>query len=421
LKNIKNKLVKLKEDKNFLEYPLWILDRRSSITKYSLEKDNGTYEISTSSNKLPDRIDKLILYYLMLVLFENNFEDEISVTRYRVVKNVFSCKGATFYYNRILKSLERWHGISVKFEGIFFNGENHTTRGFHIIDSYKFDHKTGEIMIRFNKNYVEQIKSSNYYKLIDFNEVKKLKRDISVRLYEILTKQSLPWHIGVKKLAEKLTLNKKYPSDILSKLYPAINEINKNTDLKVLFSSEKNKEGKTICIFEKMVESQLPTTADSDNKSSVSPIILKAIPREYQVNSVFKIIEPYHDKPDYVISNIKYTNGKYDKNYSAYLKLALQEDYAKVNREVKEKKDKVVQKKKDHILEKKNQEKLLKQKVWDYFNSLPEGERLKFRSDAEEKMSAALKFIKIPEGRKDIINAQIEKDMIMELKQGQKL
>ncbi|MCK5683790.1 hypothetical protein KAJ27_06700, partial [bacterium] len=55
---------------------------------------------------------------------------------------------------------------------------------------------------------------------------------------------------------------------------------------------------------------------------------------------------------------------------------------------------------------------------WDYFNSLPEGAQFKFRSDAEEKMSAALKFIKIPEGRKDIINAQIEKDIIMELEQG---
>ena len=94
---------------------------------------------------------------------------------------------------------------------------------------------------------------------------------------------------------------------------------------------------------------------------------------------------------------------------------------AKVNREVKEKKDKIVQDKKDHVLEKKNQEKLLKQKAWDYFNSLPEGEQVNFRSDAEEKMSAALKFIKLSEGRKDIINAQIEKELIVELERGRKV
>ncbi len=410
-----------KEDKNFLEYPLWVLNKRNLIKKYSFKKKNGTFEISTSSDKLPDRIDKLILYYLMLELFKNSFKTELCVTRYKIVKNVFKSKGATFYYDRILKSLERWHNLSIKFEGVFFDGENYTTRGFHIIDSYKFDHKTGKITIKFNDAYISQTKNSNYYKLINFNEIVKLKRDTSVRLYEILLKQQLPWTIGIKKLAEKLTLDRKYSSQIIIKLEPAVNEINKNTDLKVLFSSEKNKEGKTICIFEKMVESQLPATAESDNKSSISPVILKAIPREYQVNSVFKIIEHYYDKPDYVISNIKYTNGKYDKNYPAYLKLALKNDYAKVNREVKEKKDKIVREKKDNVLEKKNQEKLLKQKAWDYYNSLQEGEQVKFRSDAEEKMSAALKFIKIPEGRKDIINAQIEKDMIFVLQQEKRL
>ncbi len=411
----------IKDDKNFLEYPLWILSKRSSVVKHIIEKENGIYEISTSSDKLPDRIDKLILYYLMEKLFEGNPNSPIITTKYKIVKNVFGCKGTAHYYKRVLKSLERWSKISVEFKGIFFDGENYTDRFFHIIESCIFDYKTNKISVSFNKDYIEQIKSSNYYKLIDFNDVIKLKRDVSVRLYELLVKQRLPWTIDINKLAQKLTLARKYPSDIIIKLKPAVNEINENTDLKVLFSSEKNKEGNTICIFDKMVKSQLPATVKSNNKSSISPVILKAIPKEYQVNSIFKIIEPYHDKPDYVISNIKYTNGKYDKNYPAYLKLALKNDYAKVNREVKEKKGKIVQEKKDHIQEKKNQEKLLKQKAWDYFNSLPEGEQFKFRSDAEEKMSAALKFIKIPEGRKDIINAQIEKDMFAELKQGRKI
>ena len=211
----------------------------------------------------------------------------------------------------------------------------------------------------------------------------------------------------------------------------AVNEINKKTDINCTYNLLKAQGNKNSHIkFKvkrnnqfKLLKKLKPLDKNLHlffDKTILPKDVMDVLPEDYQINSIYHQIEPYFDNLDFLVSNIEYSNKNCKENYPAYLKLALKNDYAKVNREVKEKKDKIVQDKKDHILEKKNQEKLLKQKAWDYFNSLPEGEQVNFRSDAEEKMSAALKFIKIPEGRKDIINAQIEKDMIAELEQGRK-
>ncbi len=147
---------------------------------------------------------------------------------------------------------------------------------------------------------------------------------------------------------------------------------------------------------------------------------MKILPQEYRINSIYSLIDPYLNDLDFLTSNIEYANKNCTKNYLAYLKLALKEDYAKVNRETKEKKDQIVQEKIDYIQEKKDKEKVLKQKAWDYFNSLPEIEQFNLKSNAKETISAALKIIKIPERRNDIIKAQIEKDLIVKLEQGRK-
>jgi len=210
----------------------------------------------------------------------------------------------------------------------------------------------------------------------------------------------------------------------------AVKEINEGTDIiceytlikgngnkysHIKFNVKKNEKFKLSNSISIAENKQLSLLEDN---TEIPAEILNILPAEYQINSIYRQIEPYFNDLNFLVSNIEYANKNCDKNYLAYLKLALKNDYAKVNREVKEKKGKIVQEKKDHILEKKTQEKLLKQKAWDYYYSLPEGEQFKFRSDAEEKMSAALKIVKIPERKNDIINAQIEKEMIMELKQG---
>jgi hypothetical protein len=94
----------LKDDINFLEYPNWLISKRNSPKTYTIEKDNGEYVISTTENidRLPDRLDKIILYYLMSLLMKNDFEDRVvDVSRYQIAKEALG----SFRYDRIMLGL----------------------------------------------------------------------------------------------------------------------------------------------------------------------------------------------------------------------------------------------------------------------------------------------------------------------------
>lgn len=263
-----NKLI-VKDDINFLEYPNWLLDEKDKVKEYIIKKENGTYKLSTASDTLPTRFDKIVLYYLLHELFKTTKlnSTKIITTRYKVAKNIFSPPPDVIQkklkkirnvgkneYSRIMLALKRWTDVSIEFEGIFYEGDNYTTRFFHIIDSVKLDHKTKELYIAFNEQYIKQLRETEFYKYINFNEYKKLTKPISVRLYEILIKTFKgrdTWQIDIINLAEKLTLSIKYPAHIFAKLTPAVKEITSKTDLKIKFKYDKESR---ICTFIKNEE-----------------------------------------------------------------------------------------------------------------------------------------------------------------------
>lgn len=364
---------RLKEDKNFLEYPNWVLDKKSEIKSFLIEKDSGKFEIKTTADRLPDRTDKLILYYFLSLVFQNNFKDKLSLTRYQIVKNVFDCKGVPYYYKRVLTSIQRWHEISIKFDGIFFDGENYTTRGFHIIESYSFDHKSGEINIKFNSDYLDQLKHSDYYQIIHFNKIKRLKRDVSFMLYELLIKQKLPWKIKLLTLAKKLTLKKKYDSQIIEKLIPAINEINKNTELKLIFSHQKNNHGEAMAIFEE--ETVIKSRSLLTSNLQIPTKIIELLPESKRTNKNYELINSYLEQGFdcvYIESNIKYSKINSTKNFSLYLSKALKLDYARSFREENQIKT--------HVEKEKRQLEL--------FNRKEEEEKNKFSEDSKNFISS---------------------------------
>jgi len=323
----------LKDDINFLEYPNWLVSEKEAPKTYTIEKDNGKYVISTTEDidRLPDRTDKIILYYLMSFLMKNDFKDRlVEISRYRIAKDVLG----SFKYDRIMLGLRRWHNISINFHGIFYDGDGYSTRYFHVIDNVIL--KDNKLKIFFNIDFLEQIKASQYFKLINFNEYKRLKRPVSARLYEILVKtfkERDEWQIGIIKLAEKLTLSEKYPSQILKKLTPAVNEINTNTALKI--NLDYNKETH-ICTFTKVKPID---SVSSKNKPEESPLPLEddrlnaltsLLPPEHQgKKTIHDILDRAYQKHgfDYVARNITYTNRHCKGNYRAYLNKALKEDW----------------------------------------------------------------------------------------------
>ncbi|MCK5685405.1 replication initiation protein [bacterium] len=295
---------------------------------------------------------------------------------------------------------------------------------------------SGKLIFEIPYMLKDKILNPNIYTPLNILLIAGLKSKYSIVLYELLrdylnspvfpklTIDNLRELLGVENGKYKLFKDlKKWVID------KAIEEINKKTDIRCSYTLIKTKGNRYSHIQFNLRKNTNFKINDSGpkhllennlhlffDKTTLPKEVLEILPEEYQINSIYHQIEPYFNDLNFLISNIEYCNKNCDKNYSAYLKKTLENDYAKVNREVKEKKDKIVQEKKNQIQEEKNQEKLLKQKAWDYFNSLPEVDQFKFRTEAEEKMSAPLKIFKASDRKNDIINAQIEKDIIRYLK-----
>ena len=231
-------------------------------TVWTIQKPNGKYEM-ISPMGLPKHFDKIVLYFLLYKLYrEKNLNSYLlTTTRYEIAKNVFY--GIKDFgknkYDRVMKSLKKWTALSIHFKGgLFYGGDGETERFFHIFDEITLRKESGELTIKFNESYITQLKETKFYKLIDFEQYKKLHKTSSARLYEILAKnykERSEWAIGIQLLAEKLTFEKRegaqgyYPSDVLRYVKPGIQEINKKTDLEIGFTY--NKETGT-CIFKKL-------------------------------------------------------------------------------------------------------------------------------------------------------------------------
>lgn len=254
----KNKIVK--DDINFLEYSNWTIGENKKVTTLTVSKPRGKYEVLCSLG-LPKHFDKIILYCLLHRLYkEKGFSSlTLKTSRYEIAKNAIG--GNHFgknQYDRIMESLKRWKSIAIFFDGVFYEGGGYVSKGFSIIDEYTLHKESGELIIRFNESYIKQLNETKFYKLIDFEQYKTLQKSSSARLYELLVKtfkERNEWAINLQSFAEKMTFEKRegaqnyYSSDILRYLKPAIDEINKKTDLS--FDFYFNKDNGT-CVFKKV-------------------------------------------------------------------------------------------------------------------------------------------------------------------------
>lgn len=255
----------IKDDINFMEYSNWLIDRKSKATLWRVEKDHGKYEIICPLG-LPKHFDKIVYYSLLYKLHrETKFETyAITTNRYEIAKSIFDVQHfSKNVYDRIMDSIKKWKSVSIYFEGLFYGESGYMVRGFSIIDQYNLNKETGELTIKFNEMYIKQLKETKFYKLIDFEQYKKLHKASSARLYEILIKsykERNEWAINIQALAEKLTFEKRegaqsyYPSDILRYIKPGINEINKKTDLAIDFQYNKETH---VCVFKKLAKKKV--------------------------------------------------------------------------------------------------------------------------------------------------------------------
>ena len=329
----------IKQSINFLEYPLWFQDDRlaEKLPLGQVWSDREGY-VYRSGYKIPVKTDGIFLLYLLLQSQSNNYAESLSLTRYQIIKEC----GKTIskvWYDRLEESLNRWLRVDISFKGSFYDGQKYSNMAFHIINSWKLNENTKKLEVTFSPEFLQMMRGRRFFKYINFTEFKRLDSSLATRLYELLSKTFHgrdSWEIEAMKLAKKIPLALKYPSDVIVKIKVAINRINKYTKLQILFSTRQKERGKAILIFSKLPtekQSKLivkQPTFDESLADSEFKQVLNVLPAEkQQQKTIIEIIQKFYKQfgADYVIRNIKYTNKSSTKNYRSYLLKALKSDW----------------------------------------------------------------------------------------------
>ncbi|SDD09866.1 Initiator Replication protein [Desulfurella multipotens] len=209
----------------------------------------------------------------------------------------------------------------------------------------KYESKRGVLLCSFHpdlKPYLLQLKKNfTAYRL---KNILKLQSKYSIRLYEILKSYQGMGHINLKidDFRKILAVPDDYKYNDIKRriLQIAQRELKKYTDITFEF--------KEIKRIRKVVEIQftiLSNLNEIENKADKSDTdirstntteqeildkLLELIPEEKQTNSVKTLLLNYLKQyaSDYVLSQIQYTNDHKPKEWLAYLKQAIKEDYA---------------------------------------------------------------------------------------------
>ncbi len=233
----------LKMDINFLDKPLYFLNLKS-VGKAFVWEDIKGY-IYRSGYNLPDYFDMLILLYLLLKSQREGFKPEIVLSRYEILKECDLNLGER-YYTRLEECLKRWKNVSIEFKGTFYDGKKYKTMLFGIIDNAEIREEDKRVVVKFNENWLVKVKESNFYKYLNFEFYKQLKKPVSRRLYELMLPKcydgkewyiyatNLGHHLGMAKrqikkkqgTKEVVTKEVMYASDVLMAMKAAFNEIN---------------------------------------------------------------------------------------------------------------------------------------------------------------------------------------------------
>ena len=322
---------------NFLEYALWFQD------KYSADKTDSKFVwqdregfIYKAEYKPPVRIDTLFLLYVLSKSQRDDWKGTVETSRFDVIKGC-GIAANKYWYKRLEESLQRWMSVKVEFQGTFYDGKKYQTMHFGIIDSWSIHADSKLLTIRFSPEWLTRIQHSNYFKLLDFEQIKQLRSPLATRLYEILVKtfqNRTVWQIGALKLATKIPMNEQYPAHIVPKIQTAIRRINEKTELQLRLEVKRPERGKALLIFHKVQNAEAiePTKIQdvSQKESGALEELLLLLPKkERSKKTIIKGIEASLARKgkDYVEYNILYANTHAKKNYRVYLLDALKKDW----------------------------------------------------------------------------------------------
>lgn len=343
----------VKQNINLLEYPLWFQDERLAETKRGqIWQDREGY-IFQAGYKMPVKTDSIFLLYLLLQSQRLDYAQELTLTRYQVLKDC-GLVLSQIWYDRLEDSLERWKMVGIKFEGSFYDGKSYAAMNFGIIDSWKIDEQTKSLKIRFSKEFLTMMVGKGFFKFINFTEFKQLHSPLATRLYEILCKSFHGrdlWEIEAVKLAEKIPMKERYAAHIIPKITTAVSRINQCTQSRFDLTTRTVKRGHVVFSFRKLedVNPVSITTAPPEKtvtipENSEVKALIELLPANRQAQkTILEIVLGFYEMRGaaYVARNIRYTNKHATQNYRPYLLKALRADYGLAMQEDEEAKRQV--------------------------------------------------------------------------------
>jgi len=403
----------LKQDLNFLEYPLWFQSERLPEGFIWRDRDGFTYR---AGYKPPVRIDALYLSYFLMESQKNSWTKHIVVSQWGTMKACGVSPGKTNAL-RLQNALERWINVTLSFHGTFYDGREYRKLQFNVINDWYLQKPSHHLEIDLNKFFLEKVRYSNFSKLLDLNILRRLKLPLAMRLYEILLKNFMyrdEWSIDAHKLAGKIPMAKVYLSHIIERLKKALDQINKHTEMTVPMTVEPYGRGKAILHFKKLKKDRVAISDKQDNDritianphgvpvrdhmTSDIQELLELVPHEHRSKvTIRNTIEYAHKKygTQYVLRNIKYTNSHCKKNYRAFLVNAIENDWGLELQEDEEaKRKRLLEQAKKAKKEEQEINKL--RQVRDYIRGLSESEQQELMRQAIAELGEELEGMNEP-------------------------
>jgi predicted house-cleaning noncanonical NTP pyrophosphatase (MazG superfamily) len=331
-------LGQIKQDMNFLEYPVWFQDVRMAEQQEDgcVWRDREGF-VYRAGYKPPTRKDYIFLFYMLLRSQQEDWKNELSLSRYEILKD---CKMVVNKesYSRLGDSLKRWKMVGLEFQGKFYDGKTYQTINFGIVDAWNVHKKTKRLSVRLSPEWLLKIKHSNFFKMIDFYGVRELRSPLAIRLYEILLKSFQGrdiWETDALKLAKKIPLAEKYASHIVFKIRRALKQIEKYTSLNVSLTVRRPKRGKAILVFQKNLdkayhdpeETNMPEALTADYRTLLDMVPERFRDKKTIQDAIASALRKYgHER---VRRNILYANSEIrdQKKYRAFLGRSLQNDW----------------------------------------------------------------------------------------------
>lgn len=331
----------VKQDINFLEYPLWFQDGHATEVGengYLWEDREGF--IYRAGYKPPIKTDAIFLMYLMLRCQSEGWASSITLTRFEILK---ACGMGTSKqnYDRLADSLARWKMVGIEFEGTYYTGSDYITVNFGIVDAWELNHTTKELTVHFSPFWIKHVRSSTYFKLLDFEQIKAFTSPLASRLYELLIKTfqgRSVWKIDAKKLAVKMTMPETSAGHIVRRIKSAVKQINARAELQLKLEVDKPRRGKAILTFRRVSEASSTDTQSGKSGSEPLPTqqrdpleelldMAPAKPRKQKgVRALLaRALKKYEF--EYIQRNVMYTNKNYKRSYRGYLDKSLKHDW----------------------------------------------------------------------------------------------